>query len=243
MRALRNGATRRPSQERASRSGRPRRGRINDRRGDEAAGVAYGQTAAIPPRAAAPDLRWPPPRRMPRAAPARPRAPRERAPPTCRCRSGVTIDSLPLSSRNSHARARVQSRRTVPTETCSTSAVSSRLSPPKKRSSTTWLSRGFSVSSVSERIVERDEIVAAAPAATSETSSSDTRIASPPRLTRSRACAAFTRMRRMIPAATPKKCARFCHSHVLPVDEPDVDLVDERRWLEQVAGSLPGHLT
>ena len=43
----------------------------------------------------------------------------------------------PLNSRWSQALARLQSRLTVPSETLSTSAVSSMLKPPKKRSSTT----------------------------------------------------------------------------------------------------------
>jgi serine/threonine protein kinase len=45
-------------------------------------------------------------------------------------------------SRSSHRRATAQSRETVSDETPSTSAVSSTVSPPKYRSSTTWLSRG-----------------------------------------------------------------------------------------------------
>src|ERR1700733_2093695 len=59
--------------------------------------------------------------------------------------SGSTCDSDQLSvfsllnSRNSHTFANFQSRITVSREIFKTSAVSSTLSPPKKRSSTTWL--------------------------------------------------------------------------------------------------------
>ena len=52
----------------------------------------------------------------------------------------------PRSSRYSQARARLQSRRTVPTDTSSTCAVSSRLRPAKNRNSTTRLWRGSSAS-------------------------------------------------------------------------------------------------
>src|SRR5207244_1901572 len=47
------------------------------------------------------------------------------------------VDRLPLSSLASHARAMRQSASTVLRETLSTSAISSSVSPPKKRSSTT----------------------------------------------------------------------------------------------------------
>ena len=49
------------------------------------------------------------------------------------------IHAWPLSSRKSHACARLQSRLTVPTDTSRTCATSSRLNPPKKRSSMTRL--------------------------------------------------------------------------------------------------------
>src|SRR5262249_32974560 len=59
----------------------------------------------------------------------------------------------PFSARRSQAFANLQSRSTVSGETLSASAVSATLSPPKKRSSTTWLfrrstaARAFSASS------------------------------------------------------------------------------------------------
>ena len=46
-----------------------------------------------------------------------------------------------VSSRRSQALATFQSRFTVSADTCSASAVSSRLNPPKNRISTTWLFR------------------------------------------------------------------------------------------------------
>lgn len=51
-----------------------------------------------------------------------------------------------LSSRWSQARARLQSRRTVATETSRTSAISLWLNPPKNRISITRLLRGSSAS-------------------------------------------------------------------------------------------------
>jgi hypothetical protein len=49
-------------------------------------------------------------------------------------------------------------------------------------------------------------------------------------------------MRRMVRAQMAKKCVRFCH-HAPHVDQPQIDLVDQRRGLEGVAGSFVRHIT
>ena len=61
----------------------------------------------------------------------------------------------------SQTRANSQSRRTVWTEIPITSAVSSMLSPPKKRSSMAWALRESSLGERIERIVERDDLAIA----------------------------------------------------------------------------------
>ena len=47
----------------------------------------------------------------------------------------------------------------------------------------------------------------------------------------------------MISAATPKKCARFCHSTCFPSTSLQVGFVDERRRLQDVARPFACHLT
>src|SRR5262245_31426222 len=61
------------------------------------------------------------------------------------------------NSRRSHTLANLQSRITVSDEILRTSAVSSTLSPPKKRSSTTRLFRGSTAASA-QGVVQRDQI-------------------------------------------------------------------------------------
>jgi hypothetical protein len=48
-------------------------------------------------------------------------------------------------------------------------------------------------------------------------------------------------MRRIMRAATPKKCARFCHCAVL-VDQTQVRLVHQRRALQGVIGVFEAEL-
>src|SRR5262245_21370231 len=120
--------------------------------------------------------------------------------------------SFRFNSRNNHASARLQSRRTVLRETLSASAVSSKLSPPKKRSSTPRACRGsifsnaFNASSSATKSALFSCVKFAA--SDSETCSA----APPPRFSRWLARAKSTRICRMIRAASPKKWARFCHS-------------------------------
>ena len=64
----------------------------------------------------------------------------------------------PRSSRRSHAFASFQSRITVSGETCSASAVSSTLNPPKNRISITRLFRSSSFGQCLERVVQGDQI-------------------------------------------------------------------------------------
>ena len=49
-------------------------------------------------------------------------------------------------------------------------------------------------------------------------------------------------MRRIIRPAMAKKCARFCHSHTVDINQPQVRLVDEGRRLKRVSDMLAPHL-
>src|SRR5262245_60383789 len=91
-----------------------------------------------------------------------------------------------FNSRNNHASARLQSRLTVPTETFSASAVSSLLSPAKKRNSITRACRGsnFSNACNASSSATRSALRSNAPLAASD---NETCNASPPRFSRSRA--------------------------------------------------------
>src|SRR5262249_23195729 len=110
----------------------------------------------------------------------------------------------PLSSRKSHACARLHSRCTVRVETFNASAVSSRLSPPKKRISTILLWRSskvansFSASSSATRS-------ALFPCAIPSALASETCTASPPYFCACRRRASSTRTRRISCAARPMK--------------------------------------
>src|SRR5262245_16167036 len=78
-----------------------------------------------------------------------------------------------LNSRNSHTLALFQSRITVSGEILRTSAVSTTLSPPKNRSSTTWLIRG-SISAIALSASSSAIKSGSLPEATGSTSSSVT---------------------------------------------------------------------
>ena len=117
--------------------------------------------------------------------------------------------ALPPSSRRSHALANFQSCITVSGETFNTSAVSCTLSPPKKRSSTTWPLLG----SIADRACKASSSATKSCPGSGDTmraSSNETAWASPPRLRERRERARSTRMRRINWAETPKKWARFC---------------------------------
>src|SRR6185295_10087469 len=64
------------------------------------------------------------------------------------CGSARATQPRLLNSVRSHALASFQSRMTVSTDTLTTSAVSSTLSPPKKRNSTIWALRGSTLAKV-----------------------------------------------------------------------------------------------
>src|SRR6185503_10897708 len=122
---------------------------------------------------------------------------------------GVHQLLLRLSSRYSHALALFHSRITVIGATFITSAVSSTLSPPKKRSSTIRLFR----SSISARLFNASSSAnrsGSLPMGSVIASSSESCWTSVFLSARGRWRAKSTRMRRIICAATPKKCARFC---------------------------------
>src|SRR5579883_757612 len=114
-------------------------------------------------------------------------------------------------SRCSQMRAVVHSRTTVAGEMPSTSEVSSIESPPKKRSSTMRLclasSFASSKSASSSKITSTSDFCA-----TSAPLSTVTLQAPPPRLAARWPRAYSTRICRINRAATPKKCARLCHS-------------------------------
>src|SRR5438552_13627269 len=76
----------------------------------------------------------------------------ERLDKACPLAPTAQASSLPprFSSRYSHARAKLQSCRTVRGETFSASATSSSFKPPKYRNSTTLLCRGLSTASLSK---------------------------------------------------------------------------------------------
>src|SRR5438270_11557647 len=72
----------------------------------------------------------------------------------CRLAATAQESSLPprLNSRYSHARAKLQSCRTVRGETFSAVATSSSFKPPKYRNSTTLLCRGLRAASLSSAL-------------------------------------------------------------------------------------------
>ena len=150
-------------------------------------------------------------------------------------RTGPAFMRGRVSSRNSQARARLQSRLTVATDTSSTCAASSRLSPPKKRSSTTRLWRASQRLEALQRVVERHEIDALRRPARCAASDSETcswplpalRPAARPRHVDQDAAHDLRRHGEEVRAVLP--------AHVLPVHQPQVGLVDERRRLEDVA--------
>src|SRR6266545_630671 len=109
-----------------------------------------------------------------------------------------------LNSRYSHARARLQSCRTVRGETFNASAASSSFKPPKYRISTTLLCRGLRTASFSKT---SSSAIKSAPLSgeTTKPSSRVTCSAPPPRLRCCLARAKSTRIRRMICAETAKK--------------------------------------
>ena len=117
----------------------------------------------------------------------------------------------PASARRSSMRAVTQSRCTVRTVTPNADAISASVSPPKKRHSTTRTSRGDSV----PRYVIASSSCSSASGCTSAeiaSSSSVTRIRSPPRLSVASAFARSTRTWRMAIDATARKCTRSFHS-------------------------------
>ena len=147
----------------------------------------------------------------------------------------------PLSSRKSQACARLQSRLTVPTDTSSTCAVSSRLNPAKNRSSTTRLWRGLSVSSVFSASSSATRSMSG-PAGTPAASDSVTWSWPWPRLARSRGP-------RHVDQHAPHDLRRHGEevgavlpARVLPVDQPQVGFVDQRRRLQEVARPLSRHV-
>src|SRR5205809_378424 len=130
------------------------------------------------------------------------------APPDKACRLAPTAQAslLPprLNSRYSHARARLQSCRTVRGETSSASAASSSFKPPKYRNSTTLLCRGLRMASFSKASSSASKSAPLSGEIT-KPSSRVTCSAPPPRLRFCLARAKSTRMRRMICAETAKK--------------------------------------
>src|SRR6266581_1114092 len=126
--------------------------------------------------------------------------------PTFRVHAGAS----PVMARYSHARAVTQSRFPVAGEIPSTTEVSSMVSPAKKRSSTIRLccasNSASPVKALSNSTTSTSSCCGSAMA-----SSRASRKAPPPRLAVLRPRAYSTRICRMIWAAIPKKCARFCH--------------------------------
>ena len=145
------------------------------------------------------------------------------------------------SSRKSHAWARLQSRRTVPTDISSTCAVSSRLMPPKKRSSMTRHCRAFRPSSVFKASSSATRSTPGVVASTSrgfrqrdvEEAAAALRAVPRPGHVHEHAPHHLRRRREEVGAALP--------AHVLPVDQPEIRLVDERCRLEEVSRALARH--
>ena len=145
------------------------------------------------------------------------------------------------SSRISQFFANFQSRITVSGEIFSTSAVSSTLNPPKNRSSTTWAFRSYcaaSARSASSMAIRSSGVSLA----TGRFWSNVTRWSAPPRFW------LFAR-----PGEIDEHAAHQPGGHreevraILPLDPPDinqpeVDLVDERGGLEHVVRTLAGHV-
>src|SRR6266849_2497851 len=122
----------------------------------------------------------------------------------------VHAGASPVMARYNQARAVTQSRFTVAGEIPRTSEVSSMVSPAKKRSSTIRLCcASSSASPVKALSNSTTSTLSCCGRATA--SSRASRKAPPPRLAVLRPRAYSTRICRMIWAAIPKKCARFCH--------------------------------
>src|ERR1700686_2424175 len=123
---------------------------------------------------------------------------------------GVHAGASPVMARNNQARAVTQSRFTVAGEMPSTSEVSSMVRPAKKRSSTIR-------PCCASKPESSPNALSSATTSTSvccgrATASSRVRVSAlPPRLAALRPRAYSTRICRMIWAAIPNKCARFCH--------------------------------
>ena len=141
--------------------------------------------------------------------------------------------SASLRARNNQARAKAHSACTVRAEMPRASAVSSTESPPKKRSSTTCALRRSSRARRSEGHVDGEQIGVALTSATSIVSIGTRMACGPPR----RPAQAPSRDVDQGPGAsgradTPKKCCRFCHWSVVPSEQAEAQLVDQRRRLQ-----------
>ena len=187
-----------------------------------------GTRAATRPRGAAP--------RRPRRR--RPRTRRDSGPSSASAGVADPVDAAvsgqspsgrpPLSSRSSHSLASFQSRFTVSGDTFSASAVSSTLSPPKNRSSTTWARRSERRGEVRQRLVQRDQVLAAL-------LRHDQRLVE--RHARGAATALLIALRaRGVHEDAPHQPRRHREevravlpAHVPEVHQPQVGLVDERR--------------
>src|ERR1017187_4529897 len=129
------------------------------------------------------------------------------AAPAFRCHTA----SRPASCTRSHALAIAQSLFTVRGEMAMASAVSSTERPPKYRNSAMRACRGStSLSRARISSIARISSVRPPPAHRSKRSSSN--VTATPRLAAPRRRAWSTRSRRMICAATPTNCTRFCQS-------------------------------
>ena len=159
-----------------------------------------------------------------------------------RQRAGIHACELPSSSRASQAQATVQWRLTVAGEMSIASAVSSTVSPPKKRSSTSRAWLGIERREPIERLVERDEIDRSLAAGHERLVERDALARAAALLRAAGACALDQnlahRMRRdraEVRAVLPP--SRFV------LHETQIRLVDERRGLQRLAGTLAAQIT
>ena len=145
------------------------------------------------------------------------------------------------SSRSSQFFANFQSLITVSGEIFNTSAVSSTLNPPKNRSSTTWAFRSYLRRQGPKRVVDGNQVVWCV--------GGDSQVLVE-RHTMERAAAL------LVVAGAREVDEHAAHEagghreevrailplHPSDINEPDVNLVDERGCLEDVIRTLPGHV-
>src|SRR5262249_26968372 len=143
-------------------------------------------------------------------------------------------------SRRSHNFAICQSRVTVSVEIPSAAAISSFVSPPKNRSSTTRALRSSCKSQHIERVIESDTVPAAVrdhevflECDVERASTSLLIVAGARRVDEDPAHLSRGQREEMRPIVPV---------HSIDVDHPQVDLVDERRWRERMVRTLSAQI-